>query len=297
MGNVPKPFVLLEEVLRLFNDNPDFYFCFGRDITHCTQKLVVWRHFSFNNTDPDERFYWNKLLLKDLLEETTDKNLAKKWSLFILLTEPRLKSNAIVLRIVPVRGSVPIFWSQKGFKYRPPLSIDRSLEESMPYFTTHMQMLISHYGSPLVAVNLVDQAGRELELAKSFVEVNIQKLGPVLFYSGSVSVKFLNSFKHAARFNSPDLHFVSFDLHRHCRGLKFDKIGDIISRMEDLLREIGYCWVDKTGEVVKTQKGVVRTNCVDCLDRTNLVQYAGTAALKGDVTRSGERRLTGIMKD
>lgn len=27
------------------------------------------------------------------------------------------------------------------------------------------------------------------------------------------------------------------------------------------------------------------------------VQYAGTAALKGDVTRSGERKLTGIVRD
>uniref|UniRef100_A0A1I7XE57 SAC domain-containing protein n=1 Tax=Heterorhabditis bacteriophora TaxID=37862 RepID=A0A1I7XE57_HETBA len=98
-----------------------------------------------------------------------------------------------------------------------------------------------------------------------------------------------------------------------------------------------------TGEVVKQQQGILRTNCVDCLDRTNVVQgaisqyvcmqqaqrlgifgplsdppvslitmlqnmwadngdaistqYAGTAALKGDVTRNGERRLAGIMKD
>ncbi|KHJ82591.1 hypothetical protein OESDEN_17715 [Oesophagostomum dentatum] len=102
------------------------------------------------------------------------------------------------LSFVQIRGSVPIFWSQKGFKYRPPLSIDRPIEESMPYFTTHMQSLLDRYGSPLVAVNLVDQAGRELKLATSFLE-------------------------HAAKFSCPDLHFVSFDLHRNCRGLKFDK--------------------------------------------------------------------------
>ncbi|CBX53341.1 SAC domain-containing protein [Caenorhabditis elegans] len=113
--------------------------------------------------------------------------------------------------------------------------------------------------------------------------------------------------------------------------------------MEETLKTIGFCWVDKTGEVVQSQKGVVRTNCIDCLDRTNLVQgqislfvvlqqaqrlgifgplceppevlvqtmqtmwadngdvistqYAGTAALKGDVTRNGERKLMGVMKD
>lgn len=38
------------------------------------------------------------------------------------------------LSFVQVRGSVPLFWSQKGFKYRPPLVIDKPLEESSPYF-------------------------------------------------------------------------------------------------------------------------------------------------------------------
>ena len=91
------------------------------------------------------------------------------------------------------------------------------------------------------------------------------------------------------------------------------------------------------------QEKVFRSNCVDCLDRTNVFQsaiarvvletqcqklgllapeehlpsqvkhlfqqiwanngdaisrqYAGTAALKGDYTRTGERKLTGLMKD
>ncbi|EPB69765.1 hypothetical protein ANCCEY_11137 [Ancylostoma ceylanicum] len=338
----------------------------GKLIKFVQDKIGV-SHYSCTNSEPDERFFWNKLLLKDLMEDSVDKDLARKWIVPIMQGSVRCDSLAIAddpqvdvslditlisrrsvhragmrgidndsnvanfvetelllnifghhLSFVQVRGSVPIFWSQKGFKYRPPLSIDRPVEESMPYFTTHMQELIDRYGSPLVAVNLVDQAGRELKLATSFVE-------------------------HAAKFNSPDLHFVSFDLHRHCRGLKFDKINDLVTKMEDLLGKIGYCWVDKTGEIVKTQRGIVRTNCVDCLDRTNVVQgaisqwvcmqqaqrlglfgplceppealvtllqnmwadngdaistqYAGTAALKGDVTRSGERRLAGIMKD
>ncbi|ESO85125.1 hypothetical protein LOTGIDRAFT_130995, partial [Lottia gigantea] len=91
------------------------------------------------------------------------------------------------------------------------------------------------------------------------------------------------------------------------------------------------------------QRGVFRVNCIDCLDRTNVVQtaiarivmetqfrklgllppeeilppscrityqqlwanngdaisrqYAGTAALKGDFTRTGERKFAGMMKD
>ncbi|KAJ1373346.1 hypothetical protein KIN20_035721 [Parelaphostrongylus tenuis] len=366
IGNAPRHFSLLDEILRLFNERPSFYFCFSRDITHCT-----YRHFSSLRSGPDERFFWNKLLLKDLFEDSVDKELAARWivpiiqgnvsfgslsimdgsqtdsSLNIILVSRRsvhragmrylrrgidCESNVanfveteLILNIfdhhlsfVQVRGSIPVFWSQKGFKYRPPLSIDKSIEESLPYFTTHIEELLKRYGPPLVAVSLVDQTGRELQLATSFLE-------------------------HCARMDCADLHLVSFDLHQHCRGLNFDKISDLIVNMESLLEQIGYCWVDKTGEIVKTQHGVVRTNCVDCLDRTNLVQatisqwvcmrqaqrlglfgplcdppealmtllqnmwadngdaistqYAGTAALKGDVTRSGERCLAGIVRD
>ncbi|VDL71465.1 unnamed protein product [Nippostrongylus brasiliensis] len=252
IGNAPKPFAVLDEILRLFNDHPDFYFCFERDITNCTQRGI-----------------------------DSESNVAN-----FVETELLLDIFGHHLSFVQVRGSVPIFWSQKGFKYRPPLSIDRNLEESVPYFTTHMTDLLDRYGAPLVAVNLVDQTGRELKLATSFVE-------------------------HAIKMDCPDLYLVSFDLHRHCRGLRFDKINTLICKLEEYLTQIGYCWVDKTGEVVKTQRGVVRTNCVDCLDRTNVVQgaisqwvcmrQAQHLGLFGPLCdppeASGERRLAGIMRD
>jgi phosphatidylinositol 4-phosphatase len=33
-----------------------------------------------------------------------------------------------------------------------------------------------------------------------------------------------------------------------------------------------YFCINKNGNLVNTQKGVFRTNCIDCLDRTNVVQ-------------------------
>lgn len=35
-----------------------------------------------------------------------------------------------ILSFVQVRGSVPVFWSQPGFKYRPPPQIDRGINDS-----------------------------------------------------------------------------------------------------------------------------------------------------------------------
>lgn len=121
------------------------------------------------------------------------------------------------------------------------------------------------------------------------------------------------------------------------------QVSFLLSALESALSEIGFCWIDKSGQMVREQTGVIRTNCVDCLDRTNVVQsaisqnvcagqalklgliepftetpeilvqvlqtlwadhgdfisrqYAGTNALKGDITRGGQRKLVGLMKD
>ena len=33
-----------------------------------------------------------------------------------------------------------------------------------------------------------------------------------------------------------------------------------------------YCEDSNTGEIIKEQTGIIRTNCLDCLDRTNVIQ-------------------------
>lgn len=53
---------------------------------------------------------------------------------------------------------------------------------------------------------------------------------------------------------------------------KFLKIRQFVNSLEQQLKKIGFCWIDKTGKIALQQHGVVRTNCVDCLDRTNVIQ-------------------------
>lgn len=52
---------------------------------------------------------------------------------------------------------------------------------------------------------------------------------------------------------------------------------DIISKE---IASIGFCWLDKNGLIVQEQKGIIRTNCVDCLDRTNVVQVKNLFILR-----------------
>ena len=48
-----------------------------------------------------------------------------------------------------------------------------------------------------------------------------------------------------------------------------------------------YCWMDKHG-VVCHQQGVFRVNCMDCLDRTNVVQTAiARLVIENQLTKLG----------
>lgn len=41
-----------------------------------------------------------------------------------------------------IRGSVPVFWSQPGYKYRPPPRLDRSKYSNYIYFKYHFDVCL-----------------------------------------------------------------------------------------------------------------------------------------------------------
>nr|CAD7394691.1 unnamed protein product [Timema cristinae] len=55
------------------------------------------------------------------------------------------------------------------------------------------------------------------------------------------------------------------------RGMHFENVSVLIGHLVDVIKDMGYCWRDKEGQIC-SQKGVFRVNCIDCLDRTNVVQ-------------------------
>lgn len=57
--------------------------------------------------------------------------------------------------------------------------------------------------------------------------------------------------------------------------MRWDRISVLIGKIQDDLLKNGYFHLDSTKEKpVKLQTGVVRTNCMDNLDRTNVAQAA-----------------------
>ncbi|XP_051679649.2 phosphatidylinositide phosphatase SAC2 isoform X2 [Oryctolagus cuniculus] len=231
-------------------------------------------------------------------------------------TEQLIHVHNHTLSFIQTRGSVPVFWSQVGYRYNPRPRLDRSEKETVAYFCAHFEEQLKIYKKQVI-INLVDQAGREKIIGDAYL-------------------------KQVLLFNSSQLTYVSFDFHEHCRGMKFENVQTLTDAIYDIILDMKWCWVDQAGVICK-QEGIFRVNCMDCLDRTNVVQaaiarvvmeqqlkklgvmppeqplpmkcnriyqimwanngdsisrqYAGTAALKGDFTRTGERKLAGVMKD
>ena len=74
---------------------------------------------------------------------------------------------------------------------------------------------------------------------------------------------------------------VWFDFHAECKGGRWNKLESLLRELNPVLDKQGYfcavptapCGDAHSGwQILNVQDGVVRTNCMDCLDRTNVVQ-------------------------
>ncbi|KAG0232267.1 hypothetical protein BGW41_001910 [Actinomortierella wolfii] len=141
---------------------------------------------------------------------------------------------------VQIRGSIPLFWSQSPYHLKPLPILERSIEENEAGFKRHFDDLLERYGRQIL-VNLVEQHGREMIAGSAYT-------------------------RYVSKLNDPQI--------------------KLIQKLETAIQELGYCWqtsnldavmtasAQQQFHILHTQKGVIRTNCMDCLDRTNVVQSA-----------------------
>ena len=187
-----------------------------------------------------------------------------------------------------MRGSAPFFWSQDTIQGRitpkPQILVDRA----DPYFSAtaiHFNSLMSRYGSPIIILNLV-----KIKEKKPHEQI----LSGLL----KESIEYLNQFlppQHAMQYKAWDMARVT--------KCKEQKVIEILAEIaEQVMKETGffhsgpqiYCnelrkhpsftgmkgfgySANKPGLM---QTGILRVNCVDCLDRTNATQFmVGKCAL------------------
>jgi adenine-specific DNA methylase len=132
------------------------------------------------------------------------------------------------------------------------IQISRGSGATQPAVKRHFNELIDRYSS-VCNVNLLSQregtAGEQV-LSNAFTS----------------AVKQLDYGKDQVR-------MVNFDLNYECRGGNYDNVSYLMQDIHRMLDDYGFFLMDTDdNQIICTQKGVFRTNCMDCLDRTNLAQ-------------------------
>ncbi|KDO22358.1 hypothetical protein SPRG_11310 [Saprolegnia parasitica CBS 223.65] len=65
--------------------------------------------------------------------------------------------------------------------------------------------------------------------------------------------------------------YVWFDFHHECRKMQWGNLSKLMDQVNDCFSKYDWFEADRDGRVLKKQKGVFRVNCMDNLDRTNVV--------------------------
>ncbi|KAA3682012.1 phosphatidylinositol 4-phosphatase [Paragonimus westermani] len=168
------------------------------------------------------------------------------------LLHTRATGSPQTVAFLQIRGSVPLFWSQTSLKYRPPINLEKGDAENQAAFAKHWTELLASF-QRVVIINLLDCGRRRSEnpLFEAYI-------------------------RHLLLLNRPNITCVLFDFHDYCRGLRFENASMLLSGTMHLLKEMKFCWATPQGLLCE-QSWIFRLNCLDCLDRTNLVQcmFAG----------------------
>ncbi|XP_074852973.1 synaptojanin-1 isoform X1 [Carettochelys insculpta] len=152
-----------------------------------------------------------------------------------------------VSSFIQIRGSVPLFWEQPGLQVGSHrVRMSRGFEANAPAFDRHFRTLKNLYGKQII-VNLLGAKEGEHMLSKAFQS-------------------HLKASEHAI-----DIKMVNFDYHQMVKGGKAEKLHSVLKPQVQKFLECGFFYFDGK-EVQRYQSGTIRTNCLDCLDRTNSVQ-------------------------
>jgi hypothetical protein len=175
-----------------------------------------------------------------------------------------------------VRGSVPVFWEQATglLPGQQKITITRSPEATQPAFDKHFDNLELSYGALHVVNLLSNEKQNEIELSRR--------------YRHHIEHSPLNQGSEKGQEEHELIKLTEYDFHAETRGPGGYESASMISQWiqnsadsfaytlleetEERVRSNGQDYIVKRPSTILQQEGVFRTNCLDCLDRTNLVQ-------------------------
>ncbi|MES1913939.1 MAG: hypothetical protein MHM6MM_006082 [Cercozoa sp. M6MM] len=179
-----------------------------------------------------------------------------------------------VFSFVQTRGSIPVFWTHLcDLKYKPTIRIQgggdstsaRAARATDAAFVAHFAEQMEVYGDQ-VCVNLVNQNGGEAKLEKAYQDATRRCcVDDDKEATSKADVSALTK----------RLRYEAFDFHHECRRMQWHNLDKLVARVDNEFARLGAfeaTFEQNTWTVQNTQSGVFRVNCMDNLDRTNVVQ-------------------------
>ncbi|KAK4193800.1 putative Polyphosphoinositide phosphatase [Podospora australis] len=171
---------------------------------------------------------------------------------------PKFFASPAYTSYVQHRGSIPLYWTQDNTGVTPKPPIELNLVD--PFYTAaalHFDNLFERYGAPIYALNLVkaqERTPRESKLLEEYAR----------------AIGYLNQFLPEGK----KIIHRAWDMSRAAKSAEEDVIETLEHIAEDVLMTTGFFHNgDGHTSPIRVQNGVARTNCIDCLDRTNAAQF------------------------
>jgi hypothetical protein len=184
--------------------------------------------------------------------------------------------SGVCFSYVQVRGSVPIFWEQQAglLPGQQKITITRSEAATQPAFDKHFDNMEISYGAVHMVNLLSNEKQQELDLSDR--------------YRRHIKSSPYNSGNEKSDREHDLVKLTEYDFHAETRGPGGYEAASMIARwiqssadafayylseeVDERARVNGQDQMVRRTMTILQQEGIFRTNCLDCLDRTNLVQ-------------------------
>ena len=182
-----------------------------------------------------------------------------------------------ICSFIEIRGSIPLMWEQEpNFQLNPKIKPLDDFGKNCEVFKLYIEEIFDSYGS-VCCINLIDKKKDQDIIGRYYNNV-------------------VQNYKNSNKDKEKNLFFVWFDFHHECKNLKYENIKILFKTesMKECLNNFGFSHIkyapksleqdtteikiddnlikNKLIEIIQTQNGVFRNNCIDSLDRSNVVQ-------------------------
>ncbi|KOS20641.1 Polyphosphoinositide phosphatase [Escovopsis weberi] len=289
-------------ILNTLDLTKSFYYSYSYDITRTLQHNISRErillsggalpppHEGFNSM-----FVWNHYLLQPAVGVLSDPydwcrpiihgyiDQAESMTTSFHAPGPKLYCSPQYTSYVQHRGSIPLYWTQDSTAVTPKPPIELNLVD--PFYSAaalHFDNLFERYGSPVYVLNLIKAKERQPRESKLLEEY-------------TKALEYLNQFLPEGK----KIIHKAWDMSRASKMRGGDVIGNLETIAESVLKTTGFFQNgDGITSPMTAQNGVARTNCIDCLDRTNAAQFViGKRALGHQLHALGILEDTSVEYD